>query len=231
MSLVNVAYAASLTWVYPGVTPLEDQALVPMFGDQPIELGLARPGATLLARLRGEPRYRALFERAFGAAPEPFSIEHVSQALASFERTIISAASPYDRYHNERDTTAISPAARRGELIYFAQPFACFRCHGGVTFSGAFDFEGRRAGDGPPPAAGTFKAPTLRNIAVTAPYMHDGRAATLDEAVAHDAPSRGYRFEAAQREDLIEFLHALTDESLLHDRRFSNPWQTGSSAH
>ena len=188
MSLVNVAYAGSLTWIYQGVAQLEEQALVPMFGDQPVELGLQRPGTALLARLRAEPRYTPLFERAFGTDIDPFSIEHVTQALASFERTIISASSPYDRYHNERDATAISPAAQRGELVYLAQPFACFRCHGGPTFSGAFDFEGRRAGDGPPAEdAGTFKAPTLRNIAVTAPYLHDGSAATLEEAVAHDA--------------------------------------------
>ena len=276
MSLVNVAYAAALTWGNPSLTRLEDQALVPMFGEHPIELGLQQPGSALLARLRSEPRYQTLFAGAFGAEPDPFSLDHVTQALATFERTIISARSPYDRYHDERDDAAISPAARRGETLFFSQPLSCFRCHGGFTISGAVDFEGRREGGEvefhntglynlagalsyPPPNTGIyeithrpedvgkFKAPTLRNIAVTAPYMHDGSAATLEDVIAHyaaggrtiasgplagvghDNPNksptvRGFPLSAEQREDLIAFLRSLTDEPLLHDPRFSNPW-------
>jgi cytochrome c peroxidase len=287
MSLVNVGYAAALTWGNPTLARLEDQALVPMFGERPVELGLQQPGTALLARLRAEPRYQALFAEAFGVEGDPFTLDHVTQALATFERTIISARSPYDRYHNERDDAAISAAARRGETLFFSQPLSCFRCHGGFTFSGAVDFEGRREdldgrGDGhvgfhntglynvagalsyPPPNTGIyeftrraedvgkFKAPTLRNIAVTAPYMHDGSIATLedvlahyaaggrtiasgpDQGIGHDNPNksptvRGFALSPEQREDLIAFLRSLTDESLLHDPRFSNPWQ--SAAH
>ncbi len=278
MSLVNVAYAAALTWANPSLTRLEDQAMVPMFGDQPIELGLEKPGTAVLERLRREPRYPPLFVRAFGGQSDPFSIEHVTQAIASFERTIISAASPYDRYHTERDDTAISGAARRGETLFFSQPLSCFRCHGGFTLSGAVDFEDRREGGEvefhntglyniagalsyPPPNTGIyeftkkpedvgkFKAPTLRNIAVTAPYMHDGSIATLEDVLAHyaaggrtiasgphqgvghDNPNksptvRGFALSPEQREDLIAFLRSLTDESLLHDPRFANPWRS-----
>jgi cytochrome c peroxidase len=282
MSLVNVAYAAALTWGNPTLTRLEDQALVPMFGEHPIELGLPLPGTAVLARLRAEPRYQALFAQAFGVDGESFTLDHLTQALATFERTIISARSPYDRYHNERDDAAISAAARRGETLFFSQPLSCFRCHGGFTFSGAVDFEGRReelegrreghvefhntglynvagALSYPPPNTGIyeytrraedvgkFKAPTLRNIAVTAPYMHDGSIATLEDVLAHyaaggrtiasgpnqgaghDNPNksptvRGFALSLDQREDLIAFLRSLTDEPLLHDPRFSNPW-------
>jgi cytochrome c peroxidase len=284
MSLVNVAYAAVLTWANPSLTRLEDQALVPMFGTHPVELGLPKDDAVLLARLRAESRYQALFRQAFGDDGDPFSLDHVTQALATFERTIISARSPYDRYHNERDDAAISAAARRGETLFFSQPLSCFRCHGGFTFSGAVDFEGRREdldgrGDGhvgfhntglynvagalsyPPPNTGIyeftrraedvgkFKAPTLRNIAVTAPYMHDGSIGTLedvlahyaaggrtiatgpDQGIGHDNPNksptvRGFPLSPEQRDDLIAFLRALTDESVLHDPRFSNPWRS-----
>jgi cytochrome c peroxidase len=287
MSLVNVGYAAALTWGNPTLTRLEDQALVPMFGERPIELGLSQPGTALRRRLRAEPRYQALFAQAFGVEGDPFTLDHVTHALATFERTIISARSPYDRYHNERDDAAISAAARRGETLFFSQPLSCFRCHGGLTFSGAVDFEGRReelesrreghvefhntglynvadALSYPPPNTGIyeftkkpedvgkFKAPTLRNIAVTAPYMHDGSIATLEDVLAHYAaggrtiasgpyqgighdnpnksPSvRGFALSPEQREDLIAFLRSLTDESLLHDPRFSNPWR--SAAH
>src|SRR5262245_30834166 len=100
MSLVNVAYAATLTWGNPTVTKLEDQALVPMFGTHPVELGLANDEPALMSKLRAESRYRPLFANAFGAEPDPFSLMHVTQAIASFERTIVSAGSPYDRYHD-----------------------------------------------------------------------------------------------------------------------------------
>jgi cytochrome c peroxidase len=275
MSLVNVAYAAALTWENPTLTRLEDQALVPMFGEHPIELGLQKPGTALLGRLRAEPRYQALFAQTFGVDQDPFTLDHVTQALATFERTIVSARSAYDRYHNERDDAAIPATARRGETLFFSQPLSCFRCHGGFTFSGAVDFEGRRDGhvefhntglynltgrlSYPPPNTGIyeftkkpedvgkFKAPALRNIAVTGPYMHDGSIATLEEVLAHyaaggrtiasgpdrgvghDNPNksptvRGFALNPEQREDLIAFLRSLTDEPLLHDPRFSNPW-------
>jgi cytochrome c peroxidase len=276
MSLVNVAYAAALTWANPAVTELESQALVPMFGDHPVELGLRVPGTTLLGRLRAGARYQQLFPRAFGADPEPFSLEHVTQALASFERTIMSGQSPYDRYRNDRDDSAISASARRGETVFFSQPQSCFRCHGGFTMSGAVATEGRSDGipefhntglynlagllsypapntgiyevTHKPEDVGKFKAPTLRNIAVTAPYMHDGSVATLEDVIAHyaaggrtiaDGPMRGvghdnpnrsatvrgFTLSAEQREDLIAFLRSLTDEALLRDPRFANPWK------
>src|SRR5262245_3415577 len=279
MSLVNVAYAATLTWGNPTVTKLEDQALVPMFGTHPVELGLLNDEPSLMRKLRAETRYRTLFADAFGPEPDPLTLAHVTQAIASFERTIISARSPYDRYHNDRDDSAISPAARRGETLFFSQPLSCFRCHGSFTFSGAVDFEGRRqGGEGgvefhntglynvagllsyPPPNTGAyevthkredvgkFKAPTLRNVAVTAPYMHDGSAATLEDVIAHyaaggrtissgphagvghDNPNKspsihGFTLTPEQRQDVIAFLQALTDEPLLTDPRFANPWK------
>jgi cytochrome c peroxidase len=86
MSLVNIAYAAALTWGNPSLTQLEDQALVPMFGEHPIELGLQRPGAALLVRLRSEPKYHALFARAFGSESDPVSIDHLTQALGHIGR-------------------------------------------------------------------------------------------------------------------------------------------------
>jgi cytochrome c peroxidase len=275
MSLVNVAYAATLTWANPSVTRLEDQARVPMFGMDPVELGLPSNEDALLGRLRALPRYVELFAHAF-PGPDAVSLTHVTQALAAFERTILSGDSPYDRYCNNRDTNAISSSARRGETLFFSQPFSCFRCHGSFTFSGATDFEGRRnelevefhntglynlaaALSYPPPNTGVyavthkledvgkFKAPTLRNIAVTAPYMHDGSIGTLEEVLAHYAaggrsiadgpyrgvghdnpnknPSvRGFPLGSEDRDDLLAFLRSLTDESLLHDSRFSNPW-------
>jgi cytochrome c peroxidase len=278
MSLVNVAYAGTLTWANPSLTRLEDQALVPMFGDHPVELGWTRPPTALLDRLQRDGTYQRLFAVAFDRTSKSISIDNVVKAIASFERTIVSARSPYDRYHTDRERDAISAAARRGETLFFSQPFTCFRCHNGFLMGGGADFEGReRDAEGgvefhntglynlaaalsyPPPNTGIyeithraedvgrFKAPTLRNIAVTGPYMHDGSIATLDGVLDHyaaggrtisDGPNRGvghdnvnksrsirgFALSSDQRADFLAFLNSLTDEALLHDAHLANPW-------
>jgi cytochrome c peroxidase len=142
MSLVNVAYSAVLTWGNPRIKALEDQALVPMFGEHPIELGLS-PDGGFMSILRSDARYQALFARAFPAESEPFTIENITKALVCFERSIISASSPYDRYHCGGDDSAISDSAKRGEILFFSRQLSCFRCHGGFNFSDATSFEGR----------------------------------------------------------------------------------------
>ena len=196
------------------------------------------------------------------------------KAIATFQRAIVSARSPYDGYHFERDDTAISDAAKRGEVLFHSRPLSCFTCHGGIHFSNAMGsrerampIEFHNTGfynlpgllSYPPRNAGVydvthdatdvgkFKAPTLRNIAVTAPYMHDGSVPTLEDAVAHyaaggrtiaegpyagvgrDNPNkavaiRGFTITPEQRSDLMAFLRSLTDEALLADPRFTNPW-------
>ncbi len=243
MSLVNVAYSAVLTWNNPEMTGLEKQALVPMMGDHPVELGL-REGDGFLPMLRADPQYKALFENAFPQDADLFTIANATKALASFERSIISARSPYDRYHYQRDDSAISDSAKRGEIVFFRQDVHCFQCHSGATFSGDGTAAGREMrhvqfhNTGVSPGPDKFKAPTLRNIALTAPYMHDGSMATLDAVLDHyaaggrfhDNPAKdqligGFELSAQQRHDLIEFLKTLTDEEVLHDPRFANPWR------
>jgi cytochrome c peroxidase len=213
MSLVNVAYSSVLTWADPTMKELEQQALVPMFGEHPIELGLRKDDG-FLPTLRSDPTYRDLFVHAFPNEPDPFTIANVTKAIASFERSIISARSPYDRYHYGGDDSAVSDSAKRGEILFHSQPLICFTCHGGLAFGGGFHEE-----------AGNFKAPTLRNIALTAPYMHDGKVATLEGTFEHNA-NGAFHLSADQRKDLLEFLKSLTDEEVLHDPRFSNPWPT-----
>jgi len=279
MSLVNVAYAEALTWGNPSMIRLEDQALVPMYGDHPIELGLDHSD-TWVDRLKSIPAYQRLFAAAFSGEAQPFTRDNVVKALATFERTIVSARSPYDRYHFDRDDTAVSEAAKRGEVLFHSRPLSCFTCHGGIHFSNAMGSRRRSASvefhnnglynlaaalsypatdtglfeiTHQPTDVGKFKAPTLRNIAVTAPYMHDGTVATLEEVVEHYAaggrtiaagPNRGvgrdnpnkspsiqgFALTSEQKTDLVAFLQSLTDEPLLRDPRFADPWQQRSQA-
>jgi cytochrome c peroxidase len=217
-----------------------------------------------------------MFPAAFPTEADPFTISNVTKAIASFERTIISASSPYDRYHYDGDDQAVPESAKRGEALFFSEPLSCFRCHGGFNFTDATDFEGRKSGEIPfhntglynvagafsypqpnvgiyeytkrPEDIGKFKVPTLRNIALTAPYMHDGSAKTLDDVLDHysaggrtitgspnagdgfhnpnkDLLIRGFKLSAQERADLIAFLQSLTDEEVIHDAKYGNPWK------
>ena len=262
MSLVNVAWSGSLTWSNPQMKSLEKQAVVPMYGEHPVELGL-REGDRFVPALRADAKYQALFAQAFPneAAADRITVANVTKAIASFERSIVSAGSPYDRYHYERDDSAISESAKRGEILFFSTNISCFRCHGGFNFTDSTvsernpdrEIEFHNTGiynpypapnvgiyefTNAPEDRGKFKAPTLRNIAVTAPYMHDGSIASLEGVLdhyaagglhGHDNPNKdpligGFRLSAQDRIDFIAFLSSLTDEALLHDPRFSNPW-------
>ena len=276
MSLVNVAYVPALAWSNPGLTQLESQALVPMFGDNPVELGMRGREDLLLTRLKKVPEYQRLFAAAFPGLKDPFTVTSVVRALSSFQRTILSGDSPYDRYWRGADPDALSASAKRGEYIFFSEKFQCFHCHGGLNFANAEDFAGKGfteiefdntglynlKGETSYPVPNTgvfeytrrrtdigkFRVPTLRNIAVTAPYMHDGSVRTLDEVLDHYGaggrtilkgpntgvgaanPNKsiflpGFNATDEERNDLIEFLKSLTDTGVLTDPTLSDPWE------
>jgi cytochrome c peroxidase len=234
-SLTNVAYNAGFTWVEAGRRSLEEQALGPMYGEHPVELGARGREKELGAAFLADPEIVDLFVAAFPG--EPLDEAHVRKAIAAFERTLLSGDSSYDRYVWRDDRAAMSDEARRGMTLFFSPKLACARCHTGFTFSGPVRFEGL-AGEEPVThdtgLGGHFRAPTLRNVAVTAPYMHDGRFATLEEVVDYyaaggsHAPGQspllgGFRLSPQERCDLVAFLESLTDPRFLTDTRFSDP--------
>ena len=273
MSLVNSAYASRLTWANHLLDRLEDQALTPLFGDNPVEMGMGGRENRLRELLREDARYAELMPKAFPGDADPYSVINTVRAISAFVRSIISYDSPYDRYL-AGDESALSAAAVRGMDLFFSERLECFHCHGGFNFTdstthadarvesvgfhntglyniadtgaypadntGLFDMTGERRD------MGRFKAPTLRNVAVTAPYMHDGSAATLQDVIAHyerggrliDAGPyagdgrrnpyksefiRGFELSDTERQDLLAFLESLTDETVLSDLRWSDP--------
>lgn len=277
MALANIGYASTLTWANPNLTRLEEQALVPMFGEDPVELGLAGMEDELLERLRGDATYRSLFPSAFPDEADPISVHSIARALAAFQRALISADSPYDRWIRG-DDNAVGDDVMRGEELFFSERLECFHCHGGPFFTSSVDYEGKGFPEveffntglynidgrgaypdpntgvhlftGDPADMGRFRAPSLRNIAVTAPYMHDGSAATLDDVLDHyEAGGRtitsgphagvgsrnpfrsefmvGFRLTPLERADLLAFLESLTDSTFLSDPRFGDPWSGG----
>lgn len=264
MSLANVAYSPTLTWANPLMTTLERQAQVPIFGDMPIELGM-KSIDQVEQRLRAVPEYRALFSAAFPDSAEPVTMTNVLRALASFERTLISGDSPYDRWQ-AGDETALTDSAKRGHQLFNSERLECFHCHVGFNLSdhvtwqgqafastpyhntGLYDIDG--LGGYPEPNTGVhqvtlkerdmgmFKAPTLRNIALTAPYMHDGSIATLSGVLDHyaaggraksfrtDALLVGFKLSEQERADVIAFLESLTDRTFVTNPAYANPWPT-----
>jgi cytochrome c peroxidase len=282
MSIANSAYAASLTWANESLVLLERQALVPIFGENPVELGMANMENELLRRMREDARYPEMFAAAFPDEREPISLDGITKAIAAFQRQVTSFNSPVDRWQ-QGDRTALSESAQRGLALFFGgtseagvdDAFECFHCHGGFLFSQSSDDagqvfdqkffmnnglynldaegsyppgnEGLFEMTGDPNDKGRFKPPSLRNVAVTAPYMHDGSIETLEEVLDHyarggrliesgpnagdgkDNPNKsaflnGFVMSEREKQDIIAFLHALTDENLLTNPAYSDPF-------
>jgi cytochrome c peroxidase len=271
MSLANAAYALTLTWSNPTMTELEAQSAVPIFGTSPIELGM-KSADEVETRVRDVPRYLELFGAAFPEESQPVTMLNVQRALASFERTLLSGRSPFDRYFYFGEEDALSESAKRGMTFVTTNEdpghrFECNHCHGDFDFSdhvtwqgqdrggaaapfhqtGLYDIDGR--GNYPEPNTGIFsstqrpedmgkfKAPTLRNIALTAPYMHDGSIMTLSEVLDHyagggrhrvngktDPLLKPFKITPQEKADIIAFLTSLTDTEFTTDPRFSDPW-------
>ena len=258
-SLANVGYLPALTWANPHMTSLEFQALVPLFGENPDEMGSVGQEAALFARLAEDPYYASAFAAAFPEQPAP-DLFTVTRALGAFQRSMISVNSPYDRFKYWGEADALSEAALRGEALFFDHRFECYHCHQGVMFTDNIvtarssqpevGFHNTGLYDAYPEAvpglieitgraedAGRFRTPSLRNVAVTAPYMHDGSIPDLRAVLAHyatagRAPNHPMKdgmiagFVATEEEinDLIAFLESLTDESFLTNTQLSDPW-------
>lgn len=222
MTLTNAGYNASYTWDDTRVRSLEKQALVPMFNAHPIELGVLGHEREIVSRFRDDE-----FRAAFPGERKPVSIRNMAKALAAFERALVSGHSPYDRLVYGGDENALSTSAWRGMRLFFSKRAGCSECHQGFNFSA----ESRYAGHSKTAPVlvrngvteGAFRVPTLRNIELTAPYMHDGSIATLDEVIEKYAVARKLTLDASEREDLAEFLRSLTDLEFVSDPRFAAP--------
>ncbi|MFT6399120.1 MAG: cytochrome c peroxidase [Bradymonadia bacterium] len=274
MALMNVGYNSRQTWANPLIDTLEAQALGPLFGEEPVELGMGGSEAVLVERLAQDEDYAAMFAAAFPEDDGAITIGTITKAVSAFERILISGNAPYDRYV-AGDDDAMTESEVRGMRLFFSERLECFHCHGGFNFTDSADhtglpfpeFQFHNTGlynldaDGAYPATnqgifevtgdpadmGAFRAPSLRNIAVTAPYFHDGTALTLEEAFAHyerggreitegenagdgrDNPLKstfltGFIVTDQEREDVLNFLCALTDEEFLTNPAISDPF-------
>jgi cytochrome c peroxidase len=225
-TVINRAYSLAQFWDGRAAT-LEDQVKGPVAN--PLEMGNTHDAmAATLGQLQG---YRALFRQAFGS--DDITIDRVAQAIATFERTILSGNSPYDRY-KAGDKKALKPAQVRGMRVFFDKA-KCDSCHEGVNFTlnmyanlGISTDQsnpdvGRYAVTKNPADWGAFKTPTLRDVARTSPYMHDGSLKNLYQVVNFydkggipnrnlDAKIKPLHLTAQEKDDLVAFLNALTGD-------------------
>ena len=267
--LANLAYMPVLNWANPGLKRLEAQVLIPIFGDNPTEMGRGGQEVELFDALTADPAYADLLPRAYPGRGR-FDLEVLTGGLSAFVHSIVSFDSPYDRYKRLGQADAIPEAAKRGEALFFSEELECAHCHGGVNFTdnfqsatipfpeigfhntGLYNLDGK--GAYPPVNAGArlvtgeasdegkFRSPSLRNVAETAPYMHDGSIATLEDVIRkhyavggmaankangaspiRDPLIAGFAIDDEQVSDLVAFLRSLSDPGLLTNPAYSRP--------
>ncbi|WP_045388117.1 methanobactin export MATE transporter MbnM [Vibrio rotiferianus] len=268
-TLTNIAYNASYTWANPILKEIEQQLVIPLFGEFPVEMGINDTNREeILNRFRRETAYQNMFNAAFPNQQDAVTFPNVIKALAVFNRALISKDSDFDR-------GTMSSSAMRGQDLFNSEKMECFHCHNGFNFSdstlhddsvfvsrpffntGLYNIDGKGsypiADNGlftvtqDPKDKGKFRPPTLRNIAYTAPYMHDGSIATLGEVLDfyanggrnitsgdHQGDGRknpnksefvkGFTLSAQEKQDMLMFLHALSDETFISNPRYANPF-------
>ncbi|GAD22066.1 methanobactin export MATE transporter MbnM [Acidovorax sp. MR-S7] len=272
--LANVVYNATLTWANPSLVTLEKQMETPLFGTDPVEMGVNDGNkADILARLAADGGYTDRFAKAFPGQQAPITWGNVIHSIASFQRTILSGNSKYDQYL--KGTAKLSAAEERGMNLFFGEKAECFHCHSSFNFNDQIVHAGSRivetpfhntglyniggTGAFPEPNRGVyeltqlvkdmgkFRAPSLRNVEVTGPYMHDGSITTLEEVLEFYAaggrnitsgPHAGdgranpnkndfinqISLDAQERADIVAFLKSLTDHELLTNPKLADPF-------
>ena len=212
-TLMNRVYGRRFFWD-GRATSLEQAVLMPV--QDTMEMAMALP--ELVRRVAADARYPALFRAAFPGST--ITDTTVARAIASYVRTLWTGNSPYDRFQ-AGDSSALTPAAQRGRALFFGRA-DCDDCHGGANFTDE-QFHALGVSAATP---GRFKTPTLRDVALTAPYMHDGSLRTLEEVVEfYDRGGNGgargqgrgggrrirpIGLSAQERAELVAFLRALT---------------------
>lgn len=274
--LANVVYNATLTWANPSLLSLESQAQVPVFGERPIELGVNDGNVNeVLDRVKTDARYPALFAAAFPGVNGPITWGNITRAIATFQRTLISGNSRYDQFLQGK--AILSASEHRGLTLFNSEKAECFHCHAGFNFNDQVVHASTQVidtpfhntglynigGTGAFPIGnqglyeitallsdrGKFRAPSLRNVELTAPYMHDGSVATLEEVLDNYAaggrnitsgPNAGdgrrnpnksdlisrIDLTAQDKADLVAFLKTLTDHDFITNPKFANPFTT-----
>ncbi|MCW5925195.1 MAG: c-type cytochrome [Saprospiraceae bacterium] len=232
-TLANIGYHPYFTRE-GGVPTLEMQILVPIQEHNEFDFNIL----LIAERLLRDTAYTRMSQEAYGRSPDAFII---TRSIACFERTFISGQSRYDQYFFQKKNAALTATEKRGMDLFFSEKTDCSQCHTGFNITNyAFENNGLYA-DYPDPGRfrltelesdrARFKVPTLRNAALTAPYMHDGSLPTLEAVVEHynsggqphpnkSTLIRPLALTATEKADLVAFLNSLTDEAFISNPKF-----------
>jgi cytochrome c peroxidase len=223
-TLLNAAYNPSLGWTDASVHTFEQQMRGPLFNEHPAELGLAGRETAVEHNLSEDAALVRAFDAAFPGEARPVTMENVIRAIAAYLRTLVSASSAFDRYVFAGEHEALDAAQKRGMDLFFSARAGCAACHGGINFAGAWVDNEHPSATAVFADTGTgqsVRVPTLRNLAATAPYMHDGRFATVGAVLDHyeklaadpaaDPRLRRAQLTTDERRELADFLVSLND--------------------
>lgn len=266
-SLLNLQHRHSFNWANSKITTLEDQMNRPLFGSHPVELGLKDHEEEIFRRFGQSKHYKKIIDQCCTICNGQLNIEIVKKAIAKYINGLDSRKSDFDKFKLSGDSSTMSPLAREGFNLFHSDSIDCAACHGGNDFfeperGGEFaniglyncngEYPARDPGlqseDGDKDYNGVFRIPTLRNVAITAPYYHDGSESSLDQILRNyerqgrmvnygdcrgdgsqhpmtDGRMQKFSLNDHERQAIIAFLETLTDTSYLTDSYFSNPFE------
>lgn len=265
-SLINSVYLKKYDWAHPNATDFITQIKRPLYGNHPVELGLDKHITELQEQFSKDSLYTILFKKAFPNAATLFTKEQIETAIVEYEKTLESQQSQFDKEE-------LTPNQYNGLRLFASKKLNCVVCHPPPHFTLATKTEnidsiyaniglyninntsqyptnddGLSSFTHKQKDNGKFKIPSLRNIMLTAPYMHDGSMATINEVIDMYARGgrsimvgenkgdgklnknkhpliKGFEITTKEKQDLIEFLTSLTDSSIFYKQSFQNPFK------
>ncbi len=266
-SLLNIGARTSFNWANSKITTLQQQMEIPMFGTHPVELGIKDHEDEIIKRLISDSKYKKMLRNVFGRDLSSIRIAGIIDAIAGYVHSLNSRQSRYDQFLQSRDSTLLSEKEWIGLQLFNSDSIECSACHGGKDFfepsrggefaniglyncNGSYPISdsGLQMEDGDIDYNGVFRIPSLRNIAVTGPYYHDGSEESLINILKNyerqgrmvnfgdcqgdgsqhpltDGRLQKFKLTEDQRESLIAFLNTLTDTSYLSNPYFRNPFE------
>jgi len=214
ISLLNVKYRTTYTWANPAITSLQMQLQFPFFNHDPKELGWKGNEQVILERFSADPTYQQLFKLAFPGQKKPINTNNIQQAIITFEEQLVSYNAPYDLYL-KGNLQALSKQAIAGMKLFNSAKLGCANCHSWEQPFKKFETKYHSG----------IRIPFLRNVLLTAPYMHDGSMENILDLFKHYETKQSVFLSKTEQQELIAFLNALTDTSYLSNKELLNPFQ------
>jgi cytochrome c peroxidase len=217
-SLINAMEYKSLNWANPELHDFEKQMLRPLFGKRPVEMGNDENDISMLKQFSDDTLYQRLYRNAFSEKKDIFTWQNTIIAIAEYVKTLRSKNALYDNFLAQK--TRWLPLQKDGYNLFFSTKTKCYTCHKGDFFSDSKFYKINKI------SKEKIRTPSLRNVALTSPYMHDGSVATLTEAVDICQQYKSKKkLTTLQKTAIVNFLYTLTDSTISKNPLFNDPFQ------